>query len=96
MRDLSAIIITPVANGFIVEMPRNESGIQGFDASSISDMMKGIKKGLLEDSEKWKDDMAQAEELLNKIKPIPVDSSTHIFSTFPEVLDFLDNQFPQL
>jgi hypothetical protein len=90
------IVIEPVANGWIVSVPRKTPSIKKF----MQDMSSGLHKGMVEG------DMNDIEKLIkeSQIKPaqedesdddsnLKRDESTFIFLTFEEVLLFLGKRF---
>jgi len=96
------IIIQQVANGFLVILPHIEEpgGGRGSEFKEMmlatKDLLKGIHEDPLlakvEDTEAEFNRLADLALQVKKIKDLK-ENRMHIFKTFPEVLEFLSDEF---
>lgn len=92
---LNTITITPVNNGYLVEMPQSNT----FPLSGMREAVTGIKDMLSELKEDKNDLSAILRERgVDQPKPAPAlqrDTHAHIFVSFADVLEFLKNQITE-
>lgn len=96
MHNGKSLMITPVKNGFIVELPTPNSfipGIPGIDIDTFAQGIKTMTKDIHDDDEDIISKMRkQAESDLPK--PMSIEDNVYIFTHFQEALNFLSDYYP--
>lgn len=87
-----AIMIIPVANGFIVDLPTENGIIPGIDINQFTEELKNMAKDLDTDDDIVSKIKKQAENDLPK--PMMKKDNVHIFKDFQGALNFLADHYP--
>jgi hypothetical protein len=87
------IVITPVANGWMVEIPTKQDGMP--DLSGLFKQIKNFKDEMIEDDDILKKIYKDVEAVSEAATTLKKDESIHVFSNFDQVLAFLSNRIKE-